>query len=152
MTGIQNPPNKYLNINNSIFYQIDHDTTPKYIFGDYINKKKEMLELINAHRRSLNINLIPKIFNDLYFLRSDQYKYIKYDNLNIEEFYDLSIDLHEQRNIINENDENCRKMKYKIERLFKKIQDLEELEEIITKKEKDTVNKIIGRIKIKRVQ
>jgi hypothetical protein len=149
MTGISSPQNKYLDVKKSILNQIDTNSTPEYIFGEYINPKEVMIELINSHRRTINKNLIPKIFNGLSFLRTNEYKYIKYNNINFEEFYNLSNDPHEQFNIINVNNENYKKMKSYTDNLKKKIIDPNELKDVLTKKEKDFVKKIINGYKIK---
>jgi len=147
LTGIPPDKNKYLDINKSILHQIDNNSTPKYIFGEFL-KSKETIDIIRAHIRTINKNLIPKALNDLYFLRSNKNKYIKYTN-NIEEFFDLSTDPYEQINIINDNNKIYRDMKLKTEKILRTISNPEELEDLITEREKDLIKKKIDQFKIK---
>jgi len=149
LTGIPSSQNKYLEIKKSIIYQINNNSTPKYIFGEYLKSKDEMLELINVHRKTINKSLIPKIFNHMYFIRSNKLKYIKYNAIKIEEFYDLSIDPHEQINIANENNKNYRIMKLKMENFLNNIKKPEKLTQILTKKEKDLIKKTLKGLKSK---
>ncbi len=148
LTGIKSTENKYLDVNGSLLYQIEHNKTPEYIFGEYLKSKEEMKELINVHRKTINKVLIPKIFNHIYFLRSNQFKYIKYNNIKSDEFFDLSVDPHECNNLFNENDENCKKLKLKFEKFLKEIRNLENLKRTLTEKEKDSVKRIINQFKI----
>ena len=106
-----------------------------------------MMKIIHNHIRSLKKKLIPKIFNNLYFLKSDQYKYIKYQNINKDEFYDLRNDPKEQSNIFNLSHDECIKMATYLDNLLKKNKNLEEIKKLITEKEKESVKKVIGRIK-----
>jgi len=139
---------KTLDINKSIIYQIDNKSTPKYIFGEYLKWKKKMLNIINMHRKDINQNLIPIILNHIYFLRSNEHKFIKYNNIKIKEFFNFSNDPYEQNNIFNKNNEEYREMSLFLENFLKRIKNLEEIKDIITVKEKEAVNKIISRIKI----
>ena len=148
LTGVKNTENKFLDLNGSILYQIESNKTPKYIFGEYLKSMEEMTELITVHRKTINKNLIPKIFNHIYFLRSNKFKYIKYNNNKCDEFFDLSADPHECHNLFNEKDENCRKFKLKCESLIEEIKNLKNLRGLITVKEKDSVKRIIRHIKI----
>jgi len=149
LTGIPKSQNKYLQLNKSIMYQIETNSTPKYIFGEDLKSKGDTIRIINAHRRSINKNLIPKIFNSHYFLRSNNYKYFKYKNCNIEEFYNLLTDPNEQINIFNKDNEICRKMMLKMEKILNIINNTEELKTLITEKEKDLLKKKISSFKIK---
>ena len=149
LTGIPSSQNKYLDKKKSIMYQINNDSTPKYIFGEYLKSKDVMIELINAHRRTINKNLIPKIFNHIYFIRSNKIKYIKYNAIKIEEFYNLSSDPHEQTNIANENNKNYKNIKIKIENLLENIKNPKKLIEIITEREKDLIKKTLTGLKSK---
>ena len=148
LTGL---PNSYITLKKSIMNQIETNTTPEYIFGEYPNPKKVMHHLIDSHRRTITKSLIPKIFNDLYFVRSNSYKYIKYDNLPIEEFYDLLNDPNEQNNIFDKNNEEYKKMKLFLENQLKLIKDPEIIKDLITKKEKELVKKIISGFKIQNI-
>ena len=40
MTGIKDPQNKYLDIDKSIIHQINNNSTPEYIFGEYYKIKR----------------------------------------------------------------------------------------------------------------
>ena len=148
LTGIKGTKNKYLNIKSSILSQIDNHKTPKYIFGEYLKSKEEMTDLINAHRKTINKNLIPKIFNHIYFLRSNKFKYIKYNNIKYDEFFDLSADPYEKNNLFDTKNEKCSKFKLKFENLLNEISNIGILKDIITKKEKDSLKRSINNIKI----
>jgi len=145
LTGL---PNSYITLKKSILNQIETKTTPEYIFGEYPNPKEVMCHLINTHRRTITKSLIPKIFNNLYFVRSNLYKYIKYNNLLIEEFYNLLDDPNEQKNIFDEKNDEYKKMKLFLEKKLKMIKDPEAIKDLITKKEKELVKKIISGFKI----
>lgn len=151
LTGILNPQNKYFDIKKSIIYQTKTNFTPKYIFGEFLKVKDTIYRRINSQRKSLNRSLVPKIYNHIYFLRTNEFKYIKYNKIKNEEFYNLKSDPYEQNNIFNEVNINCRKMKMFMENLLKTIKNPENLKAIITQKEKDTVKKIVSRIKINRI-
>jgi arylsulfatase A-like enzyme len=148
LTGL---PYSYITLKKSILNQIETNTTPEYIFGEYPNPKKVMHHLIDSHRRTITKSLIPKIFNDLYFVRSNSYKYIKYDNLPIEEFYDLLNDPNEQNNIFDTNNDEYTRMKLFLENQLKLIKDPEIIKDLITKKEKELVKKIISGFKIQNI-
>jgi arylsulfatase A-like enzyme len=148
LTGLSS---HYLNLNKSILHQIETNDTPEYIFGEYPNPKEEMHRLINSHRRTITKYLTPKIFNNLRFVRSNLYKYIKYDNLPIEEFYDLLNDPNEQNNIFDKNIEEYKKMKLFLENQLKLIWDPEIIRDLITKKEKELVKNIISGFKIQNI-
>ncbi len=139
LTGLSN---SYFDPKKSILYQINAKTTPEYIFGEYPNPNEIMYNLINNHRRTISKSLIQKIFNHLYFVRSNTSKYIKFNNLPIEEFYDLSNDPYEQHNLFDINNEGCKKMKLFLENHLKWIHNPEEIKDIITKREKDLLRKI----------
>jgi len=143
--------NKYLEIKKSILYQVETNSMPKYIFGEFLKPKKALNRIINGHLRTLNRALIPKIKNEIYFLRSNDYKYIKYNKTGIEEFFDLSFDPHEQNNIAHEAYDIFLNMKNKMENLLNKIKDPEEIKEIITQREKDLIMKSINLSKIKSI-
>lgn len=149
ITKTPNHQNQFLELNKSILYQIENNSTPEYIFGEYLNKNDEMIELINAHLKTIKKNLIPAIFNDIHFIRSNSHKYIKYNNINIEEFYDLRYDINEQLNIIDNVDKNYKIMKVNFEKTYEKIKDFDGLKQLITKKEKNNIKKILNNIKIK---
>ncbi len=148
MTGIPVNKNKYLNIHNSLLYQVENNVTPKYIFGEYLKPNNVMLDLINSHRRTINLKLLKKIFNQIYFLRTNTSKYIKYDAINVEEFYNLEKDPNEIIEDFNKQDKEYNNLKAKMEDYFEIIQNIEEIKELVTKKEKESVKKVISRIKI----
>lgn len=149
ITGIPPNKNKYLELEKSIMYQISNGSTPKYIFGEYLKQKHAMSKLINSHRRNICRELIPKIYNHLYFLRSNNFKIIKYNNLEEDEFYDIINDPDEGSNIIKNEFNNYKKMKSFLLDYLKKINNIEEIRDLITDKEKDFVKKIIGKLKVK---
>ncbi len=148
LIGLPEKKNKYLELEKSIVYQIDNNITPKYIFGEYANPREVMLNLLNKHRRTINNNLVQKIFNHLYFLRTDKYKLITFNNLKEDEFYHILEDPSENTNIINEDIRNYQNMKSKLLIILENINDIKEIEDIMTKKEKDSVKNIIKRYNI----
>ena len=145
MTGVKN---LYLNPELSIFHQIKSNTTPKYIFGEHLKSNSHMMKAVKNHLRLVKKNLIPKIFNNLYFLRSEKHKYIKYQNISREEFYDLRNDPKEQRNIFNIYNDECQKMATYLDSLLKKNKNHAEIKTLITKKEKESLKKVIRRINL----
>ena len=148
MTGIPESINKYLVPEFSILQQIERNQTPKFIFGEYNKSNTNMIKTFRDHMKSFKQKLIPKIFNNLYFLRSNSHKYIKYNKINAEEFYDIEKDPYEQNNIFNDAEEHCIEMKMFMENLLSKIKDPEMLKNIITEKEKDNIKKSINISKI----
>ena len=80
LTGIQKEYNKYLNLKNSFLYQVKKNSTPKYIFGEYLKFHHEVIEISNRYRSLIKEENIHKIFQDIFFLRSNEYKYIIYGN------------------------------------------------------------------------
>ena len=147
LTGVPVAKNKFLNIHKSIIHQINNNSTPKYIFGEFNKLKERMIALANNNRKYLKKFLILKLISNIYFLRSDKYKYIKY-SIGVEEFYDLLNDPFEKHNIINKKNENFIKMKLYLEKFLNKINNADELKELVTEREKDLLKKGISRLKI----
>ena len=138
LTGISKSTLKSFDKKKSILYQINNNSTPKYIFGEYL-KSKEDTNLIKPYLKNTDKNLLSKIFNDLYFLRSNTNKYIMFKNLKNEEFYDIAKDPFEQNNISNLKNEEFNKMKDHLIKKLKKINNIENLKNLITKKEQQTI-------------
>jgi len=147
LTGIPKAQNKYLNIDQSILYQINNNSTPEYIFGEHLKEKREMKLIINQSKKFIEKEQFLKIYYDIYYLRSNRYKYINFEN-KIEEFYDLNNDPDEQINIINKRNENLDSMKTYMTNFIKHISNIDNLERLITQKEKDILEKNIAKIKI----
>lgn len=147
LIGFPNDEDKSLNLQKSIIHQINNRMTPKYIFGEHLKSKKEMLSLIKTFKRYIKPSLIPKLFFNIYFARSKFFKYIKYED-KIEEFYDLINDPYEQVNIISENHEEYNNMKNHLEQHLKSIRNPENLAKIFTKKEKSIIKKALKNVKI----
>jgi arylsulfatase A-like enzyme len=145
LTGIPKEKNEFLNIKKSILHQINNNSMPEYVFGEYKKKKKEMIERINFQRRTIYRKLIPKILNNIYYLRSSKFKLIKYGN-NIEEFYDLINDPYEQNSITGKNDNDYRQMKQILENFIRKANLIEDLKEIVTIKEKLILEKNVKKM------
>ena len=148
LTGQEISKIPYLEIEKAMMFQIKNNSTPKYIFGEYLKPKKAIKRLIDEHRRTLNPKVIPILYNHIYFLRSNDKKLILYDNLNKDEFFDLKNDPYEKNNIFNEDNEECMFMKSKIKEILQNMKDPENLKYIITKKEKQAVKKIISKINL----
>lgn len=147
MTGIPPEKNKYLDESKSILNQINGNSTPKYVFGEFL-KSRETIDIVKAHQKTANRILLPKALNNLYFLRTNEFKYIKYNNGDAE-LYNLKNDPNEQENIISKNIEKSKDMKSRMEKLLVRISDLSELEKLLTIQEKDMIKKSISEFKIK---
>ena len=147
LTGIKKPRNKYLEIEKSLIYQIDNEKTPKYIFGEYLKSKKNQA-LILSNYKTKYLKLLPRMLNHIYFLRSNRYKYIKYNNQNIEEFYDLYNDPHEKTNIFDQTNKKCTEMKEILELILKKNKNLNSLKKLKTIAEKNKLDNIINQLKL----
>jgi len=148
MTALPIDKIKDLEQDKSILYQIKTNTTPKYILGEYLKIKKEVLEIVNYYRKSIKKNIISKTLNDIYFLRTNQYKYIKYNN-QIEELFDINTDPYEQNNIINRNKKLYQEMKSILQRILNQITNIENLTSKTTDKEKDDLKNTINSINFK---
>lgn len=153
LTGIESPKNKYLMLQNSILSQIQNKTTPKYIFGEYIKNNSENSNIIKAALKSYNEKLITKrrlikIYNNIYFLRANDSTYVKYGN-KFEELFDLLNDPYEQKNLFEESHPISKKMRIITENMIKYNNNIEELKDLLTKKEKESVKRILNNIKIK---
>ncbi len=135
---------------NSILYQIKNNSTPQFIYGEYLKKKKNMLTLIKTFRRHVKKEIYPKIINDIQFIRYKNEKYIKYNSTRIEEYYDLKQDPNEQKNLFKSSKSKLL-IKSKFYQFLKKIQDKDFLEQIVTKKEKDNLKEKISNIKFKKI-
>jgi hypothetical protein len=77
---------------------------------------------------------------------SQNYKYISFEN-KIEEFYNLKKDPIEKNNIINNNDEIGKKMKFLMKKILSKIKNINMITNKFTKQEKELINKSIFKIK-----
>ncbi|MFX1276296.1 MAG: sulfatase-like hydrolase/transferase [Promethearchaeota archaeon] len=163
LTGIPIENNKYLNLNKSIINQINTKTTPKYIFGEYSKFNSDMNEMFYFFNRlGIYKSIIPKrkkkvlkihdillkMRGDITYLRSNELKYINYDE-KFEELYNILTDPYEQENILNKYPEVHREMRSHLKDLIDKISKPEELTALITEKEKDNIKNIISNFKIK---
>ncbi len=144
---LSNDDTKFLNLQKSIIHQINKNSTPKYIFGEHLKPKKEIMSLIKTFKRQIKPFLIPKLFYNIYFVRSKSFKYITYED-KVEEFYNLNNDPYEQINIISGNHEEYKNMKIYLEEHLKSIKNPENLAKILTKKEKYIIKKAIKDLKI----
>ncbi|KKL25369.1 hypothetical protein LCGC14_2406010, partial [marine sediment metagenome] len=86
LTGIPKDKNKHLILENSMIYQINTNLTPTLIFGEYLKPREELYNLLRFNRRIINKELIPRITHKIFFLRSNKYKFITY---NDKIFYNL---------------------------------------------------------------
>lgn len=148
LTGIPEKKNDYLDITKSLIHQIDTNSTPKYIFGEFLKDKVEMLDRLNYHRRQLDENLIQKLLNDIYFLRSDNYKLIKYGN-KIYELYDILNDPNEKINLINIKRKEFEELKLILQTHINNMRNKEKLTNLINKNEKNLIKKAITNISFK---
>ncbi|MFX0156324.1 MAG: sulfatase-like hydrolase/transferase [Candidatus Hodarchaeota archaeon] len=148
LTGIPEDNNEYLDIAKSLIHQIDTDSTPEYIFGEFLKDKNEMLNRINYHRRQVDDNLIQRLLNDIYFLRSDNYKLINYGN-RIYELYDILKDPNEMTNLINTNAKKFKELNSILQTYIYNTKDKEKLTNIINRNEKNLIKKAIMNISFK---
>lgn len=148
LTGIPKEKNEYLEINKSLIHQINKNSTPKYVFGEFIKDKKEMLYRVNLHKRNLNENIIPKLLSNIFFLRSEKYKLISYGN-KIDEFYDISNDPYEKINLANDKIEEYKEMKLFLQNYLKNVIRTENIRKLVTKNEINLIKKAISKISLK---
>ncbi len=147
LIGFPKEKNKLLNLEKSIIHQINNNLTPKYIFGEHLKSKKEILALIKTFKRFIKSSLIPKVINNTYFIRSKSFKYVSYEE-KIEEFYDLINDPSEQINIISDNHEEYNNMKRYLKEHLTSIKNPNNLARILTGKERSMIKKAIKDIRI----
>ena len=145
LTGIPESQNKFLDLNNSILYQIENKSTPKYIYGEFLKNNAKLSIIFNLYRGILNKKLIPKIKNDLRYIRTNQHKYIKYDNISSDEFYNIIDDIHEQNIVINEYNQIYNEMKNKMENIKKTISNPKNIKNILILQEKNVIRNAINK-------
>jgi len=148
LTGIPEQKNEFLDLSKSLIHQIDTNSTPKYIYGEFLKSKDEMLNRINYHRRQIDDNLIQKLLNNIYFLRSDNYKLISYGNKSYE-LYDILNDPNEKNNLINIKNKKFEEMKMILQNYTDNMKDKEKLTKLINKNEKIMIQKAITNLSLK---
>lgn len=146
LTGMKKNENQYFIPEKSLLFQISNNTIPKYIFGEYPKSKEVMNKLFNKYRNQFDRNKIIKIFNDIFFIRTNNYKYINYGN-KIEEFYDLISDPFEKNNNFRKNNVECNSLKSFMKNKLHTINNLNNIENLLTLKEKDAIEKSLRSIK-----
>ena len=107
-----------------------------------------MLNRINYHRRQMDDSLIQKLLNNIYFLRSDNYKLIKYGS-KIYELYDILNDPNEKINLINIKNKEFEELKLILETYINNMKDKEKLTNLINTNEKNLIKKAITNISFK---
>ncbi len=131
----------------SLINQVEKNQTPQYIFGEYLKSDKFINDilLIKSHKlgQLIKNHLDFKMENDIWFLRSNKYKYINYAN-RFEEFFDILNDPYEKNNIFDENNEKCKKFRRYLKNYLKQNKDVESIKKIITKSEKDKISEAIS--------
>ncbi|MFX0024318.1 MAG: sulfatase [Candidatus Hermodarchaeota archaeon] len=148
LTGIPEHNNEYLQISKSLITQINSNSTPNYIFGEFLKDKKEMLNRINFHRRQVDDDLIPKLLNNIYFLRSEKYKLISFGK-QINELYNILDDPSEMNNLINTKNQKYKEMKLILMDYLDKIKDPAKITSLTNKYEKSLIQKAISNISFK---
>lgn len=148
LTGIPEQKNEFLDLSKSLIHQIDTNSTPNYIYGEFLKSKDEMLNRINYHRRQIDDNLIQKLLNNIYFLRSDNYKLISYGNKSYE-LYDILNDPNEKNNLINIKNKKFEEMKMILQNYIDNMKDKEKLTKLINKNEKLLIQKAITNLSLK---
>ena len=147
LTGIPEQKNEFLDLSKSLIHQIDTNSTPKYIYGEFLKSKDEMLNRINYHRRQIDDNLIQKLLNNIYFLRSDNYKLISYGNKSYE-LYDILNDPNEKNNLINIKKKKFEEMNMILQNYIDNMKDKEKLTKLINKNEKILIQKAITNLSL----
>lgn len=150
LTGKDFSDSYYFDKNKSILYQIETNSTPKYIYGEYIKSIREF-HLVAPYLKQSDYDLLRKIKNDLYFLRTNEYKYISHKNLDIDELYKLDKDPHELDNISSVNHEKMQEMRSILKKIQNSIKNVEGFKKDLTKKEQDSIKKIIEGKKFKKI-
>jgi len=143
LTNIKNSPS-------SLIKQKESSNTPKYIYGEYQKDKENILKMCSEFGNDLRKELIPKLLNNIYFIRTNYYKYIKYGN-QIEELYEIRKDPNENTNIIEKNEKKAEELKEKMNIFQKNIKDLENIEKDITKQEKTSIRKGIKNLEFDKI-
>jgi arylsulfatase A-like enzyme len=142
MTGNIKPGMKNFDINKSILYQVECSKTPEYIYGEYIKSKQYTRDFTLKYRKLIKDNLYPEIFNNLYFVRSNHHKYIKYPNR--EEFYDIINDPWENFNLAEEKKDDIKRFRLLLSNFIEKKK--ESLDKWIIEKEKFRIKKIVSKL------
>ena len=104
-----------------------------------------MLNRINYHRRQVDDHLILRLSNDIYFLRSDNYKLISYGN-KIYELFDILNDPNELTNLINMNNNKFKELNSILQEFINNAMDTEKLTNIINKNERNLIKKAVMKI------
>jgi arylsulfatase A-like enzyme len=131
----------------SIIQQIKNNSTPKYVFGEFLKNDKYINDilLINSHKLGnlVKKHLDFKMKNHIWFIRSNTHKYINYGN-KIEEFFNIGEDPYEQHNIFDENDTLCQKFRIYLQDYLKKIKNVKKIKNLITKSEKNKIGEAVS--------
>ncbi len=133
----------------SIINQIKNNSTPKLIFGEHLKSPTFTTKLINNYRRKIKKNLLPKISDHLFYLKSKKYKFIEYNKTSNSEFYNLEKDPYELKNIFSKDNDLCREMGNLLEKKLSNLKNPNNLKNLTTNKEKEVVEKALRRIKLK---
>ncbi|MFX0082909.1 MAG: sulfatase-like hydrolase/transferase [Candidatus Hodarchaeota archaeon] len=132
---------KYFKKEKSLLYQIETNSTPKFILGEYLKPKNKVYNLIHRYRNIIKKNLISKIINDVYFLRTEKLKFIDFNS--IKELYQIETDPQERFNITGKNLKVQKEIKKAYDLIKEKINKKEDLIELTTEKEKDLIKRSI---------
>ncbi|TXT66916.1 MAG: hypothetical protein BAJALOKI1v1_240012 [Promethearchaeota archaeon] len=132
---------------NSLLTQISQKSTPKYIYGEFLKNEKYINDilLITSHKLGTLIeeHLDSKMKNDIWFIRSNQYKYINYGN-DYEEFFDIVEDPYEMNNIIKDKTNECKRFQEFLQFHQKEMREAPAIKSFITKDEKDKIGEAIS--------
>ncbi|MFX1500412.1 MAG: sulfatase-like hydrolase/transferase [Promethearchaeota archaeon] len=141
----------YFELKKSLFYQIENESFPEYIFGEYLITEKKVSKYIERFKEDIKKKeILQKLYSNTFFLRSNNYKYITYDD-QIEEFYNLNEDKNEQMNIINISSEKLQYFKKLMTNYQEDASDEKLINHFIDKKEKSLIKNSIDRINLKRI-
>lgn len=143
ITGVSEREVNCFKLNKSILNQINTDSEPEFIFGEYIKDERILINkanFLNRFRNKIKRNLILKVLNNIYFLRNNNYKYIKYNHA-IEELYDIISDPHEQINLVHKNLEILEIFRNKVAEFIANINNPNILKKIMTEIEMNFIDK-----------
>ncbi|MBD3196269.1 MAG: sulfatase-like hydrolase/transferase [Candidatus Lokiarchaeota archaeon] len=131
---------------NSLIQQISTNKFPEIIYGDHIKDKDNILEICTKFGTDIRKVNLKKVLSDISFLRTNNYKFIKYES-NIEELYDLIEDPNEYDNLIKKKTQVANDLRKRLSHLKKIINNKSNLESQITTNEKTVLKNTINKLK-----
>lgn len=147
ITSNENPKSRYFEAKKSLFYQIKNNSTPEYIYGEYIKDRKAIFKLINNSFKDLKKDLLLEIFNDIIFVMTKNDKLIKYSKTKSENTYQLENDP-SKNNKKELSNRNKKELVDFLENFYTSLQNIDEIIYDITKREKYILKRAINKLDI----